>query len=224
MKYIPTAILFALTLCLVPGVRAEGDSLIKNGGFEEWRPLEEVWPTGGSKPYGCAKRAPKLEDNLAPKAWWVMEYYVGDEAPAEQCTLVRDDLIKYEGQFSVRVESPSPVFTVGVGVHPFPIERGEKTYCIRGYVRGENIELQRHKKEEPHLALTINFGAGSTFWTEKTVKVFSLTTQRGSFDWTPFEFRVQSPATADTMMLRMALCTASGKAWFDALEVKAVEN
>lgn len=223
MRHIPTLILSALAMMFATTAWAEGDNLIKNGGFEEWDSVEKVWPAGRGASYGCSKRAPQLESNLAPKGWWVMENYLDATPPEDHCRLVKDDLIKYEGDFSVRLEVPAPQFSCGVGMNAFRIEPGGKNYTIRGYVRGDDINLTKHLKAYPHLMVIVSFGTGS-FWDNKVDKVLPLTAQRGTFDWTPFEVSIRAPENADLVMLQFQLCTASGKAWLDGIEMHASDT
>lgn len=201
--------LFLLTAALA----AEAPNLVRNGDFESW---------DAPKTQTAPKDTPALPDG-APVDWrpWQEAYERGEQPDyAIRGTLARDTAVHHGGAAAVRFEN---ALTTDISELRQPLTgiRPNTVYRVVVWLKGEGIRLNARD------------GCGPIVWAvpgtgDATARV--PIRRDGTFDWTRFEFEVETGPGIDRLALVLQLRRASGKLWYDDVavhklaEVRRVES
>lgn len=212
IRLVSLAIAIHLALAALAPAETSGESLVPNGGFEEWTMKYEM---PGKSPVWDI---PEMPDG-APKDGYVVLAELGDRATDPNApngiTLVRDELEKHEGSVSVRIESTEKA-SVGSLYTPFFVVEPKTHYRVTVWVRADNVHS--HPKQAGGIYIWTSSGARGGW--EKLVSVPHLVKPRqASFDWVQTEFTFETSEEAQVGRIGLQLRWATGKVWFDALEV-----
>lgn len=214
VKWCVAAMLILLAGAGAPRARGEEKqaepaavNLLKNGGFENWAAIKE----------GDPKRTPRLVDNMAPVGWWVgqdaYERQKNPDFPVET-SITADKEIKHGGEMSARLDSALTTDIVELSLPPFPIQP-KHTYIVRGWVRGRDVKRNR---DGAGVVVWTNFGPKDKYW-EGQKSVLQRIPKEGTFDWTPFEYRLTAADNDGQFRIVLQVRRASGTVWFDDVEI-----
>ncbi len=200
------ALMLGTTLC---AGEESAPNLLANPGFEVWVPAERRgnWPL--------------IPDGI-PEDWLPGQsaYEQGrDHNFPVQGTVARDTVVKHSGGASLLIENGLTTDITDVICQQFAAEPNT-IYRFRVWVRGENIVANP------------NDGCGALAWchtrpAEDMWKNVTTTNKppdprAGTFDWTRFSWRIETPPDARFMDIVLQLRRASGKVWYDDAELEAV--
>jgi len=201
MKYISLALL--LFIAILGRLRAESN-LANNGSFEDW---------SSARTTAADTLVPELLNNLIPTGFHAGMEGAGVDQPSN-VRIAQDPQVKHGGEFSIRIESSDSQLTSFIFLGPIPIEPLSR-YLVRVWIKGEDIV----SNSKPGGAmLWVHTGPEGNFWQGKRSPKFPEL-REGTFDWTLFEFSFDSDPDANLLRLVLQLRNATGKVWFDDLEI-----
>jgi hypothetical protein len=187
----------------------ESQNLITNGGFEGWGPVAP------------SKRTPTALDG-APLGWWIDKEALETGATPDfeiKATVARDAKIKHGGECAVRMTSELTTDIVSLVFPPVPV-KANTAYMVRCWLKGENIV--RNPVNSVGVGVWLSTGPAKDFWAHQAHIVKSPTPNTGTFDWTRYEFRLETPATAEMLKFTVQMRRASGTVWVDDVEIVPV--
>lgn len=222
MKRVLRPILFAVLLLAFWSIgtpatadgqnEATSQNLVADGGFEDWGPAPKA--SGDSK-----QPFPTYGADGVPVNWTCSAEItpgVSDPSIKSQTGVYRDQLLKHLGTSSLRLEAGAVTDIIGAYTQ-FNCE-GNSRYKVKCWVRGENIVSLRNEG----ILVWTRYGSIKDFWQHNVWSAQSPNPHNGTFGWQPYEFTVVSNPTAQTMIITLQLRNASGKAWFDDVEVTKI--
>jgi len=199
--------LIPLTLVCAATAQAQtAANLLPNPGFEDWQKPDTVDP----------KSTPQLGAEGAPSHWSpnqsTMESDLGIKVTGK---VAEDTVVKHDGKAAARLEADSVTDIVELSqiiqVEP------NSTYTVRGWVKGENIVPGT--KHGGGALVWSTPGPVKDYWSNMDAHFQAPAVSTGTFDWQRFEFTVDTKADAGQMLVVFQLRNASGKLWYDDVEV-----
>lgn len=183
---------------------------ITNPGFEEWRPFTP--PTHPAE----IKRTPQLNGQI-PATWSAAQVSLDPQDAPLTVVITKDENTKHTGNASVRVENTTTNEVAELS-HDFIKVQPSTKYTLKFWVKAENLVL--NPKGISGIAVVANTGPVTDFSGKQTRRMGKPTgTTETTFDWQQFEYVFQTEAAAEQLNLRIQLRGASGKAWFDDVEL-----
>lgn len=210
-----TAALAIAVIFAAGSIRASGAparNLVDNGGFQMWSPAPDR---------GGAREFPRFGPEGIPAGWsWGAEVSPFVTDPSIHCDagIFRDDGVKRQGTCSVRFENPHVWDIVAlwrqIAVEPNTV------YLISCWSRGEAI----HSANGDGVVYWARWGPTQGFDRHNTVIASAPSVHSGTFDWTRYDFTVETDADTQVMDITVQLRNASGTAWFDDFEVAKLRS
>lgn len=157
-----------------------------------------------------------------PQDWLPgLSAYEQNRAPAfpVQGAIARDTAVKHGGEASLRIENGLTTDITDVICQQFAVEPNT-IYRFRIWVRGENIVA--NPNDGCGALAWCHTRPAEDLWKNVTTTNKSPDPRTGTFDWTRFTWRLESPLDAGFMDLVLQLRRASGKLWYDDAELAAV--
>lgn len=197
------------TLLFCGVVWGDGVNLLPNPGFETWVAAQRQanWPA--------------VPDGV-PQDWTVGQsaYEQGrDKAFPVQGTVVRDTAVKHGGEAALRIENGLTTDITDAMSQVFAVEPNT-IYRFRVWVRGENIVA--NPNDGCGALLWCHVRPTAEMWKDVITNFKSPEPRDGTFDWTRFSWRIETPPDAKFMDLVLQLRRAGGKVWYDDAELEAV--
>ncbi len=190
-------VLLVAAICCRPAC-AE-DSLIANGGMEEWQPVKVRGFTSES-------------DGDYPVGWMVKQDNPQDAGTGR---VSQDSQIKNSGEFSLRLESRSAAQSLTVSLEPVQITPGQN-YILSGFLRGEN--LSEPLNQETGILVFFNQGPADDFIAKMKAGSHRVPLF-GSFDWEQFEIPFTAEPGADTLRIAVQSRKMEGVLWIDDIKL-----
>ncbi|HEY3331143.1 MAG TPA: hypothetical protein VGK19_14035 [Capsulimonadaceae bacterium] len=184
-------------------------NLVNNPGFEEWAPAP-------APPKDPKQAFPSFSADVAPARWnCVAEITPGVNEPSikSSASVAKDETVKHSGKSSIRFINGATTDIIGC-VTDFAVEPNTH-YKVRMWVKGEGIVSNRNEG----VMLWTRYGAKADFWSNNKWTVQLPPVHAGTFDWQAFEYFVDTNDNAELMHVTIQLRNASGKAWFDDIEL-----
>jgi hypothetical protein len=183
----------------------ETGNLVTNGSFEKWQQL----------PAKIAQPAFKMPDGV-PVGWKAYQSAYETKSNPDfkiKGAIFKDEKVKHNGKSSLRIENG--LITDITEVHQiFPILKNTE-YLVRVWVKGEDIVP--NTKGGAGVIVWANFGPKKHFQRRSFYKIPKKST--GTFGWQLVEFTVDTDSKAEVMVVVVQLRRATGKAWYDEVEV-----
>ncbi|MHB9023814.1 MAG: hypothetical protein ACYC7E_06500 [Armatimonadota bacterium] len=188
----------------------ETPNLLANGGFEGWGPQTD----------SAGRYQPTL--TAGSSLGWVCRQGRFEEGDLPiKGSVSRDAAVKHGGAFSARIENGLTTDFTEIALPVLLPARPSAKYRLRCWIKGENITL--NPKDGAGVTVYVNSGPPAPKYSTN-VKYTSKRPENpsGSFDWTPFEFIVETNADAGQIVVSLQLRRASGTLWFDDVELTEV--
>jgi len=205
-----TAFVAAFALCYLGVARADGapsPNIVQNPGFESWAVITDL----GNPPI-------KTDAGSMPVSW-----DPDAEAPDPKvssgtysCGVFKDTIVKHGGNASVRIESGRTVDIGGI-IQQMDLEPNTK-YQVTAWYKGDNIVVDG----DAGVFIWAVYGPKDDYWNHMTFWAKKPDVHDGTFDWTLFKDTFDTNATAGTVRLTLQLRKATGKLWFDDIEVRKI--
>ncbi len=197
-----------LTLSNLPRLPGQdaGENMLVNPGLEDWDP--------GSMD-GSARTTE------IPAQWRVNQAAfekAADPSFEEKGAIFKDSEIKQGGEASARIENELTTDVVTL-LQLIPAEPNT-TYKVSFSVRGEDIVL--NAGDGDGAVSCTSWGPVEDFWGNQEVTWKRFDVRDGTFDWQPVEYTVDTGDNAGQLNVNLQLRRASGKVWFDDVEVTRV--
>jgi hypothetical protein len=223
VKVLPYTLILALSCAFIgiSSTRSQAqDNFLTNGGFEDWEPASD------NVNQLLKKFGTELPGGEVPVAWTVgQSIRDGSDTPPETFSLfARDEEVKKEGLYSLRIEKNNNLYAMGASSRkqywnpsPFELPPG-KSYVLRGWIKGENLESSESSPGNVRVIIAKGpegfFSAG----TERR-NVWAKLPEVGTFDdWTEFELRFDMKPEETACYLALELVKPlTGKIWLDGL-------
>jgi len=184
------------------------DNLIKNGGFEEWRIVEE---SELALRRGQKFQYPVLEENLAPDNFNPVCEQEGDPSAV---TIVRDAQEKHSGEYSVRVENTDGAQRGSVYTKEIPIQPSTK-YKFSVWYKMADVDGNG-------VCFWISHGPKQDFWSARKVSHHKPPEFNGSSEWTQYEIEFDTLPDSENAIFCLQLQNALGKVWFDDFTITPI--
>jgi hypothetical protein len=180
-----------------------GENILTNSGVEDWEA-------------GSLGESGKTTD--VPSLWRVglaATEKAADPSFEETGAIFKDTAIKHGGGASVRIESEATTDIVYFD-QLIPVEPNT-TYKVSFWVRGEDIIL--NPGDGAGAISVASWGPLEDFWGNQVDTWKRLEVRDGTFDWQLVEYTVETGDAAEQLKVSMQLRRATGKVWYDDLEV-----
>jgi hypothetical protein len=184
-------------------------NLVSNGNFDIWAPAP-------SPPADPKAVFPTFGPDGAPADWHCSaEITPGIDDPDIKpgAGIFRDQTVKCAGQSSLRFENGATT-DIASAFAQFDIEPNTR-YKVSCWVKGENIVSSRNDGT----IVWVQYGPKANIWAGGRVAAHVTDTHVGTFDWHHVEYAADTDDEAQTMHVTVQLRNASGKAWFDDIQV-----
>ncbi len=194
---------------------ADAESLVSNGGFEDWIDFTATGPE---------LFIPKVENNEAPEGFLPQMH-----APYEQhddptfpssVTVSKDTAEKHGGSASLKItnEANTDIGVISTGTLPVT---PNTAYKVKVWYKGEDIVL--NPKSGDGVGVTFHVGEGpDDFWGGFNSSARRPELYEGTIDWTEHEFEFTTLDSTTKIRVTCQLRRASGTVWFDDFEITPV--
>ncbi|HEY3329887.1 MAG TPA: hypothetical protein VGK19_07700 [Capsulimonadaceae bacterium] len=198
------AVAALVAICAISAAHADAPAvknLVANNGLEAWEvgTAAEIKTDGGNLPVNWQPDKEVfggVKDNPGPFSGGIF----------------KDTTVKHGGASSVRLESGRACDVVSVWAQ---LDVNPKTkYQITAWCKGENIVTAGDGAY-----VWAVYGPSQDYWSHQTHNAVKPTVHDGTFDWTKVQFTVDTNETGEEMHLVLQLRRATGKLWFDDIEV-----
>ena len=180
-----------------------------NGDMEKWEDYTAADP----------KKVPQVEGGKAPIGYWLnMDAYETGQTPdfAIKGMVARDTQIKHGGTSSVRIENGLATDITEISLPPFAVKPNSR-YLVKVWIKGEGIAL--HAGDGTGASVWVNTGPEKDYWSHQTALLQQPPKKDGDFEWTLLEIPIETAPNTGMMAVLLQLRRATGKVWFDDLEV-----
>ena len=184
------------------------DNIIKNGGFEEWRIVEEKEL---AERRGREFQFPVLEENLAPDHFNPVCELAGDPPSV---TVVRDAQEKHSGEYSVKITNADGAQKGSVYTKEMPIQPNTK-YKFSVWYKMADVDGNG-------VCFWVSHGPKQDFWSARKVSHHQPPEVKGSSEWVQYEFEFDTLADSENAVFCLQLQNALGTVWFDDFTITPI--
>ena len=197
----------ALAPASTEDMRAVGPNLLLNPGFEDWAKSDQTVDP---------KKLPTLGTEGVPAQWLLSpESSKPNPLVKPAVAVYKDTAVKHGGTASVRLEAKAPTDIIGA-MQFVPVEP-DTVYTVRCWLKGENVGSG--VQNGGGAMVWANPGPAKDYYTHWEPHFNIPKVKDGTFEWQPYEFTVTTGSDAGQMSVVFQLRNASGKLWYDDVEV-----
>jgi len=193
-------------------------SIIANGGFEDWAPLD---PNTANRE--DVRNVDLVPPNTGPVAWTPLRELTKDQA--RTATIAMDEAIKHSGARSVRIENRDmkDIALVVYSTEAFAARPEDphnihpnRRYMVRWWVRGESVEPSG---TGPIMMMFYMSQKDGKWYRTDTSEFGAQPLPTGAFDWQQRQFAFITDENARWAAFTFQLRWTTGTIWYDDVEL-----